>query len=94
MSVVSSQWTLDALVHIAGQSRNAHLTRFLRVVYEHLENLGWPQENYNAKERYSKLTTVENIWKARVDNIKEAYEAELAKLAASRSHRLTSDQAI
>jgi hypothetical protein len=94
MSVVSSQWTLDALVHIAKQSRNANLTRFLRGVYEHLENLGWPQENYKAKERYSKLATVENIGKTRVDNIKEAYEGELAKLAASRSHRLMSDQAI
>jgi hypothetical protein len=35
------------------------------------------------RQRYSKVTAMENIWKARVDNIKEAYEAELAKLAAS-----------
>jgi hypothetical protein len=82
MSVVSSQWCLDTLVHIAEQSGNTDLTRFLRRIYEHVEQLGWTQESYdNAKERYCKLAAVENIWKVLpVENIKEAYEVELAKL--------------
>jgi hypothetical protein len=81
MSVVSSQWCLNALVDIAEHSSNVDLTRFLRRVFEHVEQLGWTQRGYhNAKERYCKRAAVENIWKSPVENVKETYEAELAKL--------------
>jgi hypothetical protein len=80
MSIVSSRWCLNRLVHLAEQSGSTDLKRFLQKAHLQIQQLV-PDETYEkAKAAYYKLAAVENVSKTTEQNIKDAYDAELAKL--------------
>jgi hypothetical protein len=80
MSIVSSPWCLDRLVHLAEQSGSTGLKRFLQKAHLQIQQLVPDQTYDQAKAAYYKLAAVENVSKTTEQNIKDAYNAELAKL--------------